>query len=480
MPLEGGPNIGAEQTLGGIAGGLGNLLQGYMAGRQERLQEGELKEQTAERKAALANQIADNYRAQLRSRPDLAQDPNYTNILTKASKQYGFDLPMTNGQLDVDAFAPRPTLAGSIPPDKLDAWYNLTPEQRTAYAKANGLDTRGAEDMLTAKQSVSKGDSAGALRAVSQQLQELEAGNATLPQVDAALRLWAPYLPGLNMDDIVEANPQLMTKLSAGASAKIDNLVAHGLLSRAEAQKAKADANTLAGLRKVQEQHLQSLDADRLLDIQRKIKKDADDLAVHQRNADLAAARIAATYSGQQVEMRGQDLRYAAEIRGQDLRAATTKVDTTAERDVKEMREYVGTVQKEKDSLYAEAKDLVANHKDVPKEMTDRIDFLDGQLTQYDKALKDAEKALPQIKEQAVDHKLESAGVKGLDATKVKAPATDPKFQNYLQGTIQSLSAFPKATRVQVFMSSPSGQKWYTSLPGPERVKVIQAIQAAP
>jgi hypothetical protein len=411
--------------------------------------------------------MADRFRSQIRASPQLAQDPNYLKLLQNASKQYKFDLPMgENGQLDVNAFAPRPTAASELDsPDKLDAWFKLSPDQRTALAKARGWDTNGADsDLFTAKQTIAPSEVTSAMTGVRTALQDLVGSKATVQQVDKILQLWGPMLPGVNLDAVVEADAATMGKLAAGVQDQLNFLVANKQLTEAKKKALLENAKSLDDWRKIDAQYKKDLGADKQLEIQEKIRHDQADEQTSRERADTAASALTI----RQGELDETQLRDWWNHSDKQL----TKYDPVkaAKDAVGEVKGYVDTLQAQKKDYEAQLGQLAAQH--APDDdatvvaVKQQISDLQGKIVKYDKAYNDA---LWEVKHQqrAENSALQRAGVTGLPRVPDQSKP-DPQFQTMLDVA----KKLPPAQRTQALSQS----AWFRSLPAPEKKKFLGAM----
>ena len=183
--------------------------------------------------------MADRFRTQLRSNPSLAQNPNYLHILQNAGKQYGFDVPMGQQGLDINAFAPKESFQSHFSdPKSMSEFQALSPEaQQTVAAQ---YDTIGVHPGLIGKQVLptTPGEVIQAMKQVGDQFKSLPEGKATIGSLDTTVAAFKQYLPGVDTDAILNADPAVLGKLSADAEERIQWMKDHGIAVKDTAEAA--------------------------------------------------------------------------------------------------------------------------------------------------------------------------------------------------------------------------------------------------
>lgn len=437
---------GTAIGIGGAAGALGELAKGILAGR-------EFKEQSAERKAALQEQqaktaqaMSDRFRSQITQTPALAKNKNYLNILSKMGKQYGFDVPLgPDGALDVNAFAPKPSLQSALDtPEKVSQFQALSPEGQQQFAQR--YDTAGTPAGFVGKQvlAVTPGETIQAMRGIADQLKALPEGKATIGTLDTMVRAFKQYAPNVDVDAILNADPAVLGKLSADASAHIAWMKAHGLAVSKDAEAQLMNAHTLADFRKWENDHFKRMDSVSEGRLQEDIRKDDQHVAEAQERASEAWARI-------------NDAR-AGKLGANPLAIAKTNMST--------IRQVTSSLNQSLASYQRQAKDLRDAGEDVPPVLVDKINALDGQIDHWNNQLQDAQRALPEIENQA----LRAAG--GPEVV----PAGGNRGSSQVQHFVDVAKALPKPQRLQAFTQSQA----YKSMSATDKAAAVKAIQALP
>lgn len=484
--MANGPNVGGGQNIADITGGIGELLKGFVQGHQLRAADQEAQADAQTKKAKLGEDIADRFRTQLRDRPDLAANPNYTKIVMNASKQYGFQVPVdqASGGIDVNAFAPKPSIGSVLQdPKGNSAFYADTPEQRKqSYGKS--YDTTGYEDAINAPQVTpySPEIATKSLGAIQNAMVSLEAGKPTIAQVDAQIKAAIPkgYEGYFDVDSIINGNPALLAKMSAVAQANYDNLVSKGILTKAEAAQKSAEATTLPGLRAAQEKHYAQEDITHLKDVTAKIAAENQTNVTRARAVDASLARINASLSIADTQHRdrvaGQNLTHEDRQAEMAVRLATARGEDPVKRaqaDVTAIKDYVGTLETQRKQLVDEAKGFQSRTQDVPKDITDQIDALDKQIGDYNGKLKSATDAVTKLPAAVEQQKLVKAGVSGLKPIDQGLGSGDATS---FTPQLDAAKSIPKSQRISVLMQS----SFYKSLSGSDRAAFVKQLQALP
>jgi hypothetical protein len=486
--MANGPNIGGGQNIADITGGIGELLKGFVQGQQIRTQNQEAQARIQVEKDKRGKDILDAFRSQLQSRPDLAANKNYTNIVFKSAKQAGVldQIPIdpASGGIDVNAFAPKPSAAALFKdPKDATAFLSESPDQRKA-TYGNAYDFKGYEDALNAKQQFPPGETEVQQRQIYDQLTKIESGDADPNTAYDIIRTYqnSPVSSVMDIPALIGNDPRVMGKLTAKRQAEIADLQGKGIVDEARARELNAQATTLPGLIAAREANYNSEATARLMQVNEKIRNDNAQNAIRSRAVDASFARINATLhvadlthedrvTGQQLTHEDRQAALAVRIamnKGQDPKKA-------AMADVTAIKDYATQLEAQRKNLVDEAKQFVAQNNPVPDDIITQINDLDGKLKDTNDKLQKASEAVTKIPDVIDTAKLLQAGVTGLKSVNqgVKDNAADmPDFSPWLD----KARTIPKAQRKDLISQS----KWYKNLDGKERAAFLMQLQNVP
>jgi hypothetical protein len=228
--MQGGPNVGGEETLGGVFGALGQGLQGYVGGREQRKQDDMQKSEFEERRAAAGAQEYDNLQKMVSSNPLLAKDPNFQNYASGILGKFGMEGPAS--------FA--------VPQAQIDDkdWNLPTYARKLKYQQlqSQGYDLSFVPpEYLTAEPAPAPAERVAALNDLSRQF-------TTLQTQGGDPKAFLTYAKGMRAyvgNELVNSfltDPDVLGHMTQLAQSKIDALAINNPLIQAKIEKLHADA----------------------------------------------------------------------------------------------------------------------------------------------------------------------------------------------------------------------------------------------
>lgn len=313
---------------------------------------------------------------QVSSNPQIAQNQSWQNTVKNLYRAAGVPAPLDEaGNIDVNALTPKTKLAEAFAKDPtlLQNAQGMTADTRKAVFGSGAYDTTGIDPSFWTAQpqyQMAPGERLYMRRQIGQDFQQMASGNMNVDQFLSWVNFNKDSLSALGMDpeQLLHSDPQILGKLSQDAQARIQELVDIGFYNKKRGELEMAQANSLSSLndlRKMQAKYY-STRADMLpKELQLRQMQIESNLQLKSRELDIAEGRLQNAQSN--TDLRGLSLRLSA---ANQLRTA---VDST-------QREYDNLLSVAQRYSTKDPTTGVVTQMPPPKEIQDQMKYLKARL----------------------------------------------------------------------------------------------------
>jgi hypothetical protein len=441
--------LDALSAIGGLAGG---VAQGEQIKQRRELE----KAQTSEIQSKISESMASNIRTQLIAHPELATNPNYVRMVTHASKQYKFDLPMTPaGGIDVDVFAPNDPLT------YIKANYGLNPgqikEQSTAvqldlkkkFPQLAGLIGDGTQEVPTLPQDVEQDKSK-----ILAEVNKLKSGESDLGTFDAAVKFIAgnDSVITKQTEELLNTDPDVLKSLSKRSQAYITKLEKAGIHLDEQTKIALTNSRSLAEYRAAMEKHMVKMDSV----AERRLQQTIDEDAIKNKQAD---ARIEVSRSHLKLAMDNAAKGGAAPGSVKALDGDAAAIDR-----------YRRALDASLNSYQKQANELTRQGNEVPEELADHINQLQKQRDDATTLLGNYANKRVEIQDAA--KRSSGINVKQKPSTSTNSVMTFPNESRVLE----IMRNVPREQRLQILQTSGA----YGNMSPEQQAAATKAVEGLP
>lgn len=193
---------------------------------------------------------------QVSSNPAIAQNASWQNTVKNLYRAAGVPAPLDEaGNIDVNALTPKTKLAEAFAKDPtlLQNAQGMSADTRKAVFGSGAYDTTGIDPSFWTAQpqyQMAPGERLYMRRQIGQDFQQMASGDLNVDQFLSWVDFNKDALAALGMDpeQLLHSDPQILGKISVAAQAKIQQMEALGILTKDRAQKEIAEIGTLSSL----------------------------------------------------------------------------------------------------------------------------------------------------------------------------------------------------------------------------------------